>query len=401
MFSPNGTNTSFVPNGVGTNFTLSSETSPLLPLKNDLLFLSGIDMASAQRFREGDGHAIGMSNMLTGTRAVRVEGYKLFGGAAYFMSMAGGPSIDQRIAKDSGAATRFPSLEFGVQSIRGVGPHPFSRMCYKGKVDPVPAEDDPRVMFKRLFSDGTALPAGTGVDAAIAQRKSVLDFVRDDYERLKPRLPVSDRQKVDKHLDGIREIELRLARPAGTCKTPLAPGGFNDPDDAGALPAVSKAQVDLMTVALACDLTRVASIQYSWARSSTAHSWIGVNESHHTLSHATATAKLSSINAWYASQLAYLATAMKGTIEADGTSLLDNSVIWWCSDVAAGRGHSFDNCRTILLGKCGGFFKTGQHVKFNSEPHNKLMISLMHAMGVNSNTFGDSDLGTGPLTGIS
>ncbi len=158
--------------------------------------------------------------------------------------------------------------------------------------------------------------------------------------------------------------------------------------------------MDLLATALACDITRIASIQWSWARSTQVFSWVNQSDRHHDMTHRGWSEGLGRINRWYAEQLAYLGGKLKALKEEPG-SVLDNTVIYWCSDVAAGQDHNYANLRTFLLGSCGGFFKTGQHIKFNNEPHNKLMVSLMRAMGISDATqFGDAKVGTGPLPGL-
>jgi hypothetical protein len=117
------------------------------------------------------------------------------------------------------------------------------------------------------------------------------------------------------------------------------------------------------------------------------------------MSHGGASDRLGAINRWYAAQLAALATTMKAMPEGD-RSLLDNSVIYWCSECALGPSHSFQNLRTVLVGGCGGAFKTGQHVRFGGAPANKLYVTFMNAMGIEAQEFGDPRHGIGPLAGL-
>jgi len=403
FFSPNGTNdmTQFMPQDTGAGFVLGSETSPLEPLRDRLLVLSNIRMDSAKFVERADLHSTGMSCVLTGTPwGGPAEGYEMVEGTEH--GFAGGISIDQYLGKRIGAATKFPTLEFGVQTVSDYGVHPLSRMCSAGLNQPVPAEDDPALMFERVFTDGSSV-AGQTMEQTVAQRRSILDHVKGDFDRLLPRLGAKDRQKLDAHLTAVRNLEMRLARtPSGaSCALPASFATVGDPLDKNNFPVVGKQQMDLLTLALQCDVTRVASLQWSWARSLLSFPWIGVNESHHGLSHAGASPQLSSINNWFAQQLAYLASSLLSQTEADGTSVLDNTVIWWCSDVAVGQNHAFDNMRVFLLGSCGGALKTGEHISYeNGEPQNKLLVSLLNAMGVADNQFGDPKYEAGPLPGV-
>jgi hypothetical protein len=406
FFTPNGTNSpeDFMPKGAGADFTLGLESDPLLAHKKDLLALSGIDMKSAQRNADGDLHAIGMSHMLTCVRAVRADGYDQPGGGSYFVSFGGGVSIDQKIAQLLGGKTRFPSLELGVQSVLGIGAHPFSRMSYRGPSQPVPAQDDPVQVFNRLFTDLPASTPGaspTAADVAREQRRSILDFVSEDYRKLSARLGARDKEVVDTHLAAIRDIEQRLAKPlAAGCRRP-EPALFmaTRAGDPKQFPFLGKLQMDLMALAFACDLTRVGSLQWSWARSTVAHTWANSGASHHQLSHGGKSPQLSAVNRWYAQQVAAFVGALKAQPEGGG-SVFDGTVVYWCSDVALGPSHGFANVRAFLLGTCGGHFKTGQHVSFMGESHTRLMVSLMQAMGLDAKEFGDPALPQGPLPGL-
>lgn len=437
FFTPNGTNDpgKFYPQGTGANFTLGYESEPLLPYKSDMVFLSGINMESA-KLDGGDLHAVGMSHMLTGVRSIRAAGYSQPGGGSYYVSFAGGISIDQEIAKHIGGTNRFRTLEFGVQSINGIGVHPFSRMSYSGPNQPVPAEDDPRAMFMRLFGAGggtapapggvpTAPTPASAIDALLAQRRSTLDVVKDDFQRLSMKLGTADRAKLDRHMTALREVERKLALPSATgggatppitgpaptpppavssasCKAPANPtGAVMNPNDPAQFPAIGQLQMDLMMLALACDLTRVASIQWSWARSQLVHPWaMAGNRSHHDMSHGSASMQLSAINRWFASQLAYLIKGMKA-IDEGGTSLLDSSLVYWCGECALGADHNFNNIRAVLFGKAGGGLRGhGQHIAYRNEKHNNLLISLLNAMGVPATTFGDPMFVSGPLAGL-
>ena len=155
-------------------------------------------------------------------------------------------------------------------------------------------------------------------------------------------------------------------------------------------------------MSLACDLTRVASIQWSTSVSNKVFSWLGISEGHHDLSHegdtnGDAQSKLIQINTWYAEQFAYLVAALKAVPEGDGT-MLDNTVILWCNELGIGNLHSRTDVPYVLAGGCGGYFKTGRHLQYDGENHNNLMVSLCNAMDVNVSTFGNPAYCTGPLS---
>jgi Protein of unknown function (DUF1552) len=413
FFTPNGTNANnselvepdFWPEQTGTSFTLGPEVAPLEPLRKQLLMVSGVNGDSmAQNVKDafGDLHSIGLSQMLTGVPYVLDPASALPGSLPG--GYAGGISVDQYIAKQIGGATKFPSLEFGVVNATDIGVRPFSRMIYSGPNEPVPAEQDPAAMYQRIFSDGTQGGTMT-VERTLAEQKSVLDFVQDDYARLTPKLGMSDRQKLDAHLTAIRELEMRLSpgAPVGSpasCSSVKAVVNAGDPLDKANFPTTGKLHMDLLALALKCDVTRVASLQWSFARSTVVHAWAGSTQGHHDMSHAGASAELTGVNTWYAQQLLYLGQALASEPDVDGQTLLDNTLIYWCSEVAWAYTHSFLNLRAVLLGGGGGALKTGQHIDVGGQAHQKLLVTLLNAMGIMETTFGDPAYGTGPLPGV-
>jgi hypothetical protein len=155
-------------------------------------------------------------------------------------------------------------------------------------------------------------------------------------------------------------------------------------------------------MSLACDLTRVASLQWSTSVSNKQFPWLDIHEGHHDFSHegdtnADAQAKLVAINTWYAEQFAYLVTALKGVAEGEG-SLLDNTVVLWCNELGIGNTHSRRDMPYVLAGSAGGYFQTGRYLQYQGDPHNNLLLSLCHAMGLEELTsFGNPAYCTGPL----
>jgi hypothetical protein len=170
-------------------------------------------------------------------------------------------------------------------------------------------------------------------------------------------------------------------------------------------PHVGQMQMDLLVMALACDLTRVASLQWSRAASQVRFSWLDITAAHHDLSHrgdsdTAAIDMLTRINRWYAEQLAYLIGRMKQIPEGDGT-LFDNTLILWCNELAKGNTHSRVDAPYVLAGRAGGSLATGRYLRFDGDvPHNNLLLSLVHAMGQDDGSFGKPEWCTGPLTGL-
>jgi len=123
---------------------------------------------------------------------------------------------------------------------------------------------------------------------------------------------------------------------------------------------------------------------------------------HHTISHtedSMSNAQMAVMNRWYAEQVAYLVGRLDAVNEGS-TTLLDNSLAFWCSEVSYAATHTFKNIRAFLFGTAGGKIKTGQHLDFARAAHNKLHVTFLNAMGVPATSFGDSGFGDGPLPGI-
>ncbi len=389
------------PMGSETAFSLGEILKPLETHKSDLLLLDGIDMTSTT-YGPGSGHQKGMGHLLTGTELL--DG-NFTGGGGATAGFAGGISIDQVIANRIGTQTRLPSLELAVQAFNN---DVWSRMAYRSAGVSLPPINDPAAAFDRIFGGMVGDPAAA--TRLRAQRKSVLDGVKSHFATLNGKLSGDDRARLDAHLTAVRDVETRLdAVSASTCATPTRPGAI-DLKAAASFPIIGKLHMDLLTLALACDVTRVATLQWSRATSPTVYSWLGsdMKESHHELSHAgdsdaVAKAKLVRINRWHAENLAYLLAAMKKVEEAPGETLLDNTVIFWGNELAVGNTHSRKDCPFLLAGKAGGALKTGRWVKYPAgTPHNDLLVGLANAVGVTDlKTFGNPKYCTGPLPRLS
>jgi len=396
--------------GSETDFTIAGIPAALAPHKKDLLFFKNVDMLSAE-YGPGDTHQEGMGALLTGTGCLADPlgsgGKRMDTGDP--VGWGGGISVDQFVAKGLGAVTRFPSLELGVLSdFNQVG----GRIAYLDANQPIAPNNDPGVLFDRVFADLGADPSG--LLRLRNERKSVLDSVSKQFARLKTKASKEDRQKLQIHADAIRDLELRLSAPGATlgatCSRPTRPS--IDPTSLFGYPALGKLQMDMLVMALACDLTRVGSIMWSHAGPTPGSPWLGFNEGHHALSHTgesdlESQGKLSQVKTWFAEQLAYLIDAMKKVPEGDGT-MLDNTVIWWCSELSVGPTHSHHDMPFVLAGSCGGYFKTGRLVSFGRDAsnkgrtHNDLLVSLCHAMGrTDVKTFGNPSYCTGgPMPGL-
>jgi hypothetical protein len=402
VFSANGTAyENWVPSGTETAFTLSRILAPLEPHKGDIVVLDNVKNEAAHH-GPGDGHMTGMGCLLTATELLPGTQFSC-GGTDPCSGWGGGISVDQHIANalyealPTDARPKFKSLELAVQA---GGADIWSRMCYAGSDQPLAPMEDPAQVWERVFAD---LNVNTeDLDRLRAQRRSVLDYVGGRLTRLRGRLGGEDREKLDAHLQAVREIEMQLASGGllGGCTQPAEPGSidFRNNDN---FPAVLKLQTDLTVRALACNLTQVATIQWSRSVSGTRHTWAGVSEGHHDLSHegdsnADAIEKITKINVWFAEQFAYLLAQLKSVREGDGT-LLDNTLVLWGNELGRGNSHSRTRVPFVLAGRAGGALEAGRFLRYDDDSHSNLLVSVCQLMGVQAETFGNPEYCQGPL----
>jgi hypothetical protein len=413
VFSPNGTIPSaWASTGSGATFKPGTILTPFVTAghQGDIAVIHNLDEKAAMDGPGGDAHGVGIGTLLTGTELL--AGGQFLAGCGKpdeFCGSSGWPggvSIDQVIARRVGASTKFLSLDFAVKRMSG---SLWSRMSYSDIGVPVTPMDDPGVAFDRIFGD-------VGVDPAVImrranRRKAVLDAVSARYTELNTKLSGVDKDKVSAHVAALHDIESRLdaigagSNPsggAGTCTKPARPAlsasaeviynasgmevlnSANDVD----VPQRNQAIRDLTVAALACDLTRVATLMLAPSRSDIFFNFININNSHHELSHdpdsnTASQMKLVQIHQWYATQVAALITALKSVKEGAGT-LFDSTVVLWCNELGVGNVHSHTQLPLLIAsGRGVGYFKTGQAVTMPAgTPHNRLLLSICHAMGL-------------------
>jgi hypothetical protein len=393
LVSANGTiHDQWTPTYDGTTLQLSPILAPLESHKNDIVVVDGLGW----RYEDGPGvdhmricMLLNGTPMLEGNEFQNNTGDKPCG-------WGGGISVDQFIAAQIGQTTPFASLEFGVQN---GGAHIYSRVSYAGPNQPIPPEDDPYAMFDRLFSEFGQSEAELA--KLRARRQSVIDVVKGSLDGLQTKVAAADRLKIEAHLDAVRKIEQRLDSTA-TCEVPMLGEQF-DPDANDNFPLVSRLQIDMMVMAMACDLTRVATFLWAQAGSNVRYTWIGLDTEHHTIAHDStdpARAQIASINTWHAGELAYLLDALAAVPEGEGT-MLDNTLVVWGNELADGWTHAQQPTPIVLAGRAGGALATGRYLDFGEQRHNRLLVSICNLMGLADVTsFGELDDGSGPLDGL-
>jgi hypothetical protein len=408
VFSGNGTiENQFWPVGDGANFTFKpgSITEPLAPYAKKLIFPRGL-----HRKTSGSGaHEQNIGGLWTGCGLVSGFGYP------------SGPSIDQVIVQALNPTTSFKSLQFGVQCDSfnpGGNKAVLKCMTYSGSNAPLKPEDNPMAMFAKLMLPATATPgAGPNIGDLTklrARRQSVIDAVNGDLKALSATVDRDDRARLQQHLDSLSSIEKRLQQPidpnsvgGAGCRAPdISKAMFSSPAalaDNANFPAILDIQNRMAVAALACDRTRIASVQWSRSFSPIRHTWVGVNSDHHTLSHKTdagSIEQLFHINRWYGERLGELLGYLESVKEGNGT-LLDNTIVVWGNEAATGN-HNANPGITVVCGGSGGLLKTGQNIDCTGYDHSQLLISLAHAVGATGvNHIGNLGMKDGNIPPIS
>lgn len=404
MFHPNGVIAdgwfpTLGSSGKETDFSLNAVHKSLEPFKSKLVMMQNVDM-QVGGVGPGGMHQQGMGGLLT-NRPLNSGTFR--GNAGLLAGYASGISIDQYIANRVAGDTPYKSLELGIRGDHHAGAEVMTRLSYLGSDQPLPPQNDPVEVFKALFSDQMTQP-GT-LDTLNVRRQSVLDSVKDQFSSLSTRVGYEDRIRLENHQFLMRDLERRIqAEGGGQCGVPDAPLDL-DPDSKENMEAVTRNQLDLLAVALSCDITRVASFQFSNAWNKLLFPWIGSNVEGHTLSHAgpsnqTYNEQWIKRTEWYAEQLSYFLARLDSIPEGDGT-LLDNTVIVWTSEVSRGNTHSWRDMPIMLAGSAGNTWETGRYLTYTSpQPMANLYVSLLNVFGIEEQTFGDDRFCTGTLSGL-
>jgi hypothetical protein len=406
-YVPNGFRMdAFTPTGQGQSWQLSPILAPLAPHKDDVLVLSGLDNAPGNRLptdAPAGAHFQQTAAFLTCTHVDR-EPFRA------------GKSIDQVAAEAIGYVTPHRSLQLGVSQggLTGACGGQSWPCAYLGFVSwadattPIAQLTNPQTTFETLFGPGALGQSQEEFDRRRARRLRILDVVHQDARDLEAKLSAADRVRLDQYLTGVDETEQRVQ--ALSYGLACDPGEPPPPDGYGYTDRI-EVMLDIMNLALQCDASRIVSFMThrGGAAHGSSYSWVlhdgqPIQETFHTVSHhggdPVKLGKIQAINVWEMTVFAGLLARMKAVQEVDGSSLLDNSIVFFSSEISDGHSHSADNLPIVVAGRGQGTIQPGRHVTY-SAPNNvyaDLHIALLHAFGVPIQSFGDD--GTKPLPGL-
>jgi hypothetical protein len=387
----------FIPNGVNMEAWrqpkaggLPETIAPLKPVADKILHITGLKQFGAEAQGDGAGdHARDSGAFLTGAHPKKTDG----------KDIKVGVSIDQVAAQQIGDETRLPSLELGTQEGAQSGNCDSGYSCaYSSNISwrtpsaPMAKEINPRELFIRLFGDPKARQSEADLAREATYLRSQLDLILEDARKLQARIGVSDREKLDEYLEGIRAVEKQIqsAEKAAKAVPPDLPLPNGIPGDHQ---QHIRIMMDLLVASFQTDTTRIATFMLANSGSNRTFSNIGVNEGHHTLSHhASDKAKLDrikKIDLFYVQQLAYLLEKMDA-VKEDGKTLLDNSMILYGGAISDGNRHNHDDLPILLAGKGGGTISSGKFIKASGQSLCNLFVSMLDRMKVKVAQFGDS-----------
>ncbi len=364
--------------------------APLAPLLDQCLVMKGISGVPIAPFN-GAPHALELSTWLTATlpNADKRDVVNI------------AISADQIAANYIGAFTALPSLELATmpqthkENQEGLNETYYSHCSYRGPTRPVPAETNPRSVFKRLFQTREPGKDGAAV-AADALDRSMLDLVLGGAKDLRGRLSRGDQHKLDEYLDGVRSLERRIAaievrqREAAGVATGAKRGANDSAPIEVAIPEGDKrseymqVMCDLTVLAFQADITRVSTYIGS-TPNGVSYPELGFTDQHHSQTHhnneAVKLDKVAKINAFNISQFAYMIKKMASLREGEGT-LLDNCIMMWGSGLEDGNKHTRANLPFILAGRGGGAVKTGRYLPTCSGNQGDLLSTILGCAGI-------------------
>jgi len=400
MYLPNGVNIDlWRPEQFGTNYAMSETLKSIEKYRSEFNIIAGLNQVTGEALGDGGGdHARASATFLTGVHPHKTKGADIHVGV----------SVDQIAANKIGTATKLPSLELSCDTSQMSGGCDTGYSCayqynisWKSPTMPMSSETDPKAVFHRLFGGGDAAESAEAQARRTVDRKSVLDYVRDDANSLNSSLGTSDKHKLDQYMSAIREIEQRMEQASQ--HEIHAPAGVNEPAMFANRPEHIRLMMDMMVLAYQTDATRIVSFVIAHEGANKPYSWLGMREGHHDISHhgndPDKLAKLAAIDLFHYQQFAYFLEKMTSIKEGDGT-LLDNSMILFGSGLADPNRHIHENLPLILAGRGGGSITPGRHIDLGDAgaPLNNLYLSMLDRMGAPIDRVGDS---TGKLEVIS
>jgi hypothetical protein len=385
IYVPHGaTMDKWTPSAEGKGFEFTEILAPLEKYRDRVNVISNTGHAAAAGVNSDAGadHTRSAAVFLSGAHPLREK-------------VEVGTTIDQIVAQNLGQDTPLPSIEMSIEEVAlscgaGYACAYANTISWRTPTQPMPMENNPQVLFKRLFGDGsnTAQRQERRTEA-----RSILDSVMGSVASLQKELPAADRATLSDYLENVREIERRVQKAEQQTKTdfeiPASPVGIPETFDEH-----FKILFDLQVLAFRAEITRVATMMYARDTSGAVYPNSGVRDGFHVASHHSNSRanmdKFALINRYHVDLLAYFLEKLRSTPDGDGT-LLDHSLVLYGSSMSNGNQHDHDPLPLILAGGASGKVQGGRHIK--TAPHtpaSNLLLAMLNKLGIPATSHGDS-----------
>jgi hypothetical protein len=385
VYSPNGIiRDAWVPRTAGANFEMSDILKQWEPFRDQLLVLSHMDNGASESV---SGHSGGSSMFLTG-----IEPNKSLS------EIRCGISADQVIAAEFGKHTPLSSLqvcienaaEMAGQSAGGYSSAYTNTISWASPTTPLPMEHRPREVFERLFGDGGTDPAAR--QSRLSRKRSILDYVREDVARVNKTLGAEDSSKLGEYLDAVRSVEFQIQK--AEAKTDMSLPEMQRPVGIPAHEEHLKLMFDLMLLAFQTDMTRVFTFMVAREYSEMVYTHLGHKDPYHPLTHHRGDPirkrQAAEIDIYHAKLFGEFLAKMQSAKDADGSSLLDNSLLVYGSGMGDGDVHSQWNVPVAMIGGAGGV-KGGRHIEYKQgTPMSNMHLTMLNKLGIPTQEFGKS-----------
>ena len=370
--------------GDATKFTLKMGNQPLEPARAFMTMVTGLDLKNIQ----GCNHGSAIVRLMTGAGIRPIQS-----------------SFDQVMLKKAAAlqGTQIGSLQLGTDSRADPGSNGIQlRVMSYDSATPLPPEIEPNKTYTRVFA--SLVPATTspeqqrGLERKLAEERSVLDFVRGDLDRLSQRLPAVQREKLERHTDGLREIERSLTPRQGGSVTLPGPPEVVAPNVSTNHKKVIDQYLGIIKLAFQLDVTRVITFMFGSGNNQVS---LGdflpgyATGAIHRLAHAYKAVPLTQATRWYTGITAAFINELDAIKESDGSSLLDNTMVPFFSEV--GQYHEHNDVPFAFFGGKKFGLTGGRCLTYPGRTPNDVWVGAARAFGVDMPAFGDAPLNAGPL----
>jgi hypothetical protein len=373
----------WTPAAAGAGYDLSEILQPLKPFYDQVTIVS--------RLRHAQAYGSGATANHNRSAAAFLSGAFAKPGAKAHL----GITVDQVAARKISQDTPLPSLELMIEepSVNcgdGLSCSYRDTISWQGPSSPLPMQNNPQVVFERLFGDGST---ETERRARRAQSMSLLDSVLGEAASLQKTLPASDRSRMDQYLEDVREIERRVQKAgqqlSDDLDIPDAPTGV--PRD---VEEHVKLMYDLQVLAWQAEITRVSTFLMCKELSGQVYPKSGIRDPFHTLSHHSNVQenidRFTQLNSYHVKLFTHFLAKLKATPDGDGT-LLDHAMVLYGSGMSDGNSHNHTDLPIVLAGGASGRLKGGRHVVNPKDtPMANLLLSMLDVLGVPTDAFGDS-----------